>query len=268
MKTVLTIAGSDTIGGAGIQADLKTMSAHGVYGMSVITSLTAQNTLGVQAIHTPPIPFIEQECDSVFSDIMPDAVKIGMLAGTDVIDAVARKLTQWKARHIVLDTVMVSTSRHRLLEQDAESALVSTLLPMAEIITPNLPEAAVLSGLSEISSKEDMLRAASLIAEKTPAAILIKGGHLESCADDLLFEKGNIRWFSTERIPTSDTHGTGCTLSSAIACNLALGASLPEAVRLAKEYITAALRQNPRLGHGNGPLNHNVPGMGANRPAR
>ena len=256
LPSVLTIAGSDTIGGAGVQADLKTMAAHGVYGMSVIAALTAQNTLGVQAIHTPPVDFIEQECDSVFSDIMPDAVKIGMLANAEVILAVARKLRQWNAKNIVLDTVMVSTSGHRLLEEAAEKTLVSTLLPMATIITPNLPEAAVLAQMPSISNKMEMQEAVRRIARLTPAAILVKGGHLTDCADDLLYLEGREYWFPTEHIDTPNTHGTGCTLSSAIASNIALGFDLVRAVKNAKEYITGALKHDPKLGHGNGPLNH------------
>jgi len=259
MKTVLTIAGSDSIGGAGIQADLKTMCAHGVYGMTVITALTAQNTLGVQAIHTPPPEFARAQMDSVFADIRPDAVKIGMLSNAGVIRAVAEGLKHYAAQNIVLDPVMVTTSRHRLLEADAEAALKAELLPLARLITPNLPEACELSGIPEITDRAGMLRAAKVIAEMTSAAVLIKGGHLADCADDLLYEDGAEHWFSTPRIDTDNTHGTGCTLSSAIASNLALGRTLAEAVGQAKDYITRALQHDPHLGHGNGPLNHNQP---------
>ena len=256
MKTVLTIAGSDTIGGAGIQADLKTMCAHGVYGMSVIAALTAQNTLGVQAIHTPPVSFIQEEINSVFSDIRPDAVKIGMLATSEIIEAVAERLAFWKATNIVLDPVMVSTSKHRLLEASAEQSLITTLLPMATLITPNLPEAEVLAKIPEIRTREEMSKAARIIASNGQSAVLVKGGHLEDCADDLLLVHGEEHWFSSRHIHTENTHGTGCTLSSAIASNLALGFDLPTAVRNAKEYITGALEHDPHLGHGNGPLNH------------
>jgi len=259
MKTVLTIAGSDSCGGAGIQADLKTMSAHHVYGMSVITALTAQNTLGVQAIHTPPPEFTAAQIDSVFSDIRPDAVKIGMLSQSAVIEVVADKLRFYQATNIVLDPVMVSTSRCRLLEPAAEQALISKLLPLATIITPNLPEAVVLAGLDEITSTDEMRRAAKIIAGMTPAAVLIKGGHLADSADDLLLADGQEYWFSSPHIETKNTHGTGCTLSSAIASNLARGFALPEAVRRAKDYITLALQHDPCLGHGNGPLNHQQP---------
>lgn len=258
MKTVLTIAGSDTIGGAGIQADLKTMCAHKVYGMSVICALTAQNTLGVQAIHTPDAEFVRAEIDSVFSDIFPDAVKIGMLANADIIHAVAEGLRFHKAVNIVLDPVMISTSNHRLLEEKAEAALINEMLPLASLITPNLPEAAVLSGVGEINNREGMVRAAEAIAEKAGAAVLVKGGHLEDCADDLLFAEGKCHWYQTSRIDTKNTHGTGCTLSSAIASNLALGYDMQTAVGNAKEYITRALMNDPHLGHGNGPLNHCV----------
>ncbi len=256
MKTVLTIAGSDSIGGAGIQADLKTMCAHKVYGMTVIAALTAQNTMGVQAIHTPPPEFVTTQMDSVFSDIFPDAVKIGMLANASIIQAVADGLSKYHAKNIVLDPVMISTSNHRLLEESAEKALIKVLLPLADVITPNLPEAAALSGVSQITNREQMIDAAKAISSLTKAAILVKGGHLADCADDLLFADGAAHWFSTPHIETDNTHGTGCTLSSAIASNLALGHPLVEAVRLSKDYITGALRNDPHLGHGNGPLNH------------
>ena len=256
MKTVLTIAGSDTIGGAGIQADLKTMCAHKVYGMTVITALTAQNTLGVQAIHTPDAAFVRSELDSVFSDIFPDAVKIGMLANAEIINAVAEGLRFHKARNIVLDPVMISTSNHRLLEASAEAAMESVMLPMADVLTPNLPEAAALAGVDAIHNREEMIEAARLISQKTKAAILVKGGHLLDCADDLLYINGEMHWYETRHIDTKNTHGTGCTLSSAIASNLALGLDLRTAVKNAKNYITLALQQDPHLGHGNGPLNH------------
>ena len=256
MKTALTIAGSDTIGGAGIQADLKTMCAHHVYGMSVITALTAQNTLGVQAIHTPPADFIQAELNSVFSDIFPDAVKIGMLANAEIIRTVAEALRKFSPKHIVLDPVMISTSNHRLLQKDAEQALIQELLPLATVITPNLPETAALSGMEIPHSKDEMLRSAQIISSMTHAAILVKGGHLADCADDLLFINGETHWFSAPRINTDNTHGTGCTLSSAIASNLALGFNLEESVQRAKKYITEALMHDPHLGHGNGPLDH------------
>lgn len=255
MKTVLTIAGSDSIGGAGIQADLKTMSAHGVYGMCVITALTAQNTMGVQAIHTPPPQFVRQQIDSVFNDIRPDAVKIGMLANASIMHAVANGLKAHEAQNIILDPVMISTSGHRLLEDDACKAMFDEMLPLASLVTPNLPEAEELASM-KVSCREEMIKAAYAIAEKCSSSVLIKGGHLEDCADDLLLADGNIHWFKTEHIDCKNTHGTGCTLSSAIASNLARGHNLQDAIRLAKDYITNALHHDPHLGHGNGPLNH------------
>ena len=256
MKKVLTIAGSDCSGGAGIQADLKTMTAHGVYGMSVITALTAQNTTGVQGIFSIPGEFVAKQLDSVFSDIRPDAVKIGMMSNVEIIETVAERLKHYEFTNIVLDPVMVSTSRHRLLEPSAEEALIRILLPMARILTPNLPEATVLAHRDDITNRDEMLEAAKVIATETGAAILVKGGHLSDCADDLLYDHGNVYWYSAPRIDTDNTHGTGCTLSSAIASGLALGMDLNTAVASAKEYITGALRNNPHLGHGNGPLNH------------
>ena len=256
MKTVLTIAGSDCSGGAGIQADLKTMTAHGVYGMSVITALTAQNTTGVQGILSIPGEFVAKQLDSVFSDIRPDAVKIGMMSNVEIIEAVAERLKHYEFTNIVLDPVMVSTSRHRLLEPSAEEALIRILLPMARILTPNLPETMVLAHRDDITNREEMLEAAKVIATETGAAILVKGGHLSDCADDLLYDHGDIHWYSAPRIDTDNTHGTGCTLSSAIASGLALGLDLNTAVAKAKEYITGALRNDPHLGYGNGPLNH------------
>lgn len=256
MKTVLTIAGSDSSGGAGIQADLKTMTAHKVFGMSVITALTAQNTMGVQGIFPIPADFVAKQIDSVFTDIRPDAVKIGMLSNAEIIQVVAERLKFYNFTNIVLDPVMVSTSRHRLLEPSAEKALVNILLPMARILTPNLPEAEVLANKGTISSLDDMVTAAEAIASETGAAILVKGGHLTDCADDLLYDHGTLKWYSAPRVNTDNTHGTGCTLSSAIASCLALGMELQDAVAKAKDYITGALKNDPHLGHGNGPLNH------------
>ena len=256
MKKGLTIAGSDCSGGAGIQADLKTMTAHHVYGMSVITALTAQNTTGVQGILSIPGEFVAKQLDSVFADIRPDAIKIGMLSNVEIIETVAERLKFHGATNIVLDPVMVSTSRHRLLEPDAEEALIRILLPMARILTPNLPEAMVLAHRDDITSREEMIQAAETIATETGAAILVKGGHLTDCADDLLYDRGRARWYSAPRIDTENTHGTGCTLSSAIASCLALGLAVEEAVAQAKEYVTGALRHDPHLGHGCGPLNH------------
>lgn len=267
MKTVLTIAGSDCSGGAGIQADLKAMAAHGVYGMSAITSLTAQNTTGVYGISDVTPEFLANQLDCIFTDIYPDAVKIGMVSDERLIEVIADRFAQYKAHDIVVDTVMVSTSGSRLLKENAIDTLYKRLIPLADVITPNIPEAEVLSGI-KISSEDDMVQAGELILDKIRntsnntcdtiklPAILIKGGHEVSTANDLLYRDGSVCWFNGERVDNPNTHGTGCTLSSAIASNLALGYGLEEAVRHSKDYITGALRANLNLGHGSGPLNH------------
>lgn len=255
MKKVLTIAGSDCSGGAGIQADIKTMTAHKVYAMSAITALTAQNTTGVYGVQEATPAFLKQQLDCIFTDIVPDAVKIGMVSSADLIGVIADALTQYHARHIVLDPVMVATSGGRLMADNAAEALQSRLFPLAEVITPNIPEAEVLSGLT-IRSKADMEQAARRIAAKTAGAILVKGGHLADTADDLLLADGESLWLEGARVDTANTHGTGCTLSSAIASNLALGSPLADSVARAKAYITAALKAGLNLGRGNGPLNH------------
>ncbi len=255
MKKVLTIAGSDCSGGAGIQADLKTMTAHRVYGMSAITALTAQNTTGVYGIQESTPQFLEQQLDCVFTDIFPDAVKIGMVSSAGLIQVIAQKLRFYQARHIVVDPVMVATSGSRLLRDDAARALTEELIPLAEVITPNLSETEALSGLT-VTTPEEMLAAAEQLGRRFGVAVLVKGGHLTDTAADLLWQEGKTRWFETARIDNPNTHGTGCTLSSAIACNLAKGHSLEDAVRLAKEYLTGALRDGLDLGKGRGPLNH------------
>ncbi|WP_236354848.1 bifunctional hydroxymethylpyrimidine kinase/phosphomethylpyrimidine kinase [Konateibacter massiliensis] len=255
MKKVLSIAGSDCSGGAGIQADLKTMTAMNVYGMSVITALTAQNTTGVYGIAETPKEFVAKQIDCIFTDIIPDAVKIGMVSGKELVEVIADKLTEYEAKFIVLDPVMVSTSGSRLLEEEAAQALMKKLIPCAYMITPNIPEAEVLSGLS-IRSAADMINAAKEIAKAYQGAILIKGGHGQQDANDLLYMQGEIAWFEGKKIDTKNTHGTGCTLSSAIACGLAKGYSLEKSVREAKEYISGALGAGLQVGKGNGPLNH------------
>lgn len=255
MKCVLTAAGSDSSGGAGIQADLKTMTVHGVYGMSVITALTAQNTTGVSGILEIPGNFVSQQMDSVFTDIRPDAVKIGMVSGIDIIQALGEKLREHDAKNIVLDPVMVASSGARLLTDEAVSTLIRELIPLADVVTPNIPEAEVLSGIA-IRSHEDMERAASLILKLGCRAVLVKGGHLSGSADDLLYGRDKVRWFRGERFATANTHGTGCTLSSALASNLALGLALEPGVLKAKAYVAGALRADLRLGKGCGPLNH------------
>ncbi len=256
IRKVLTIAGSDCSGGAGIQADLKTMTAFGVYGMSVITALTAQNTTGVSGIMEIAPDFAAKQIDAVFTDIRPDAVKIGMAANSSLIRIISEKLKEHSAVNIVVDPVMVSTSGSRLLRDDAVSSLTEDLIPLAKVITPNIPEAEVLSGI-RIKDKETMAESARMIAKKTGTGVLLKGGHLGYRADDLLvtFEGAEI-WFYSERIDTPNTHGTGCTLSSAIACGLASDLSLEESVRAAKEYISDALKSGLRLGRGRGPLDH------------
>ena len=255
IKTVLTIAGSDSSGGAGIQADLKTMLANGVYGMSAITALTAQNTTGVTAISEVAPEFLGQQIDAVFTDIFPDAVKTGMVANAELIEVIAEKLTYYKARNIVVDPVMIATSGARLISEKSIVVLKEKVLPIATVVTPNIPEAEVLSGM-KITSKSDMEKAAGFINETYGCAVLLKGGHSISDADDLLFENGEITWFEGVRIDNPNTHGTGCTLSSAIASNLAKGYDLKTAVRLAKEYISGALSAMLDLGHGRGPVHH------------
>lgn len=255
LKTVLSIAGSDPSGGAGIQADLKTMAAHGVYGMSVVTALTAQNTAGVYGIQEVTPEFAASQLDCVFTDIFPDAVKIGMLFSEEIVRVTARKLRGYRAEHIVLDPVMIATSGAGLLREEAAEVMKEELFSLAELITPNIPEAEVLAGM-KIRSGEEMEKAAEKIAGTYGCAVLCKGGHSLREADDFLFRKGERIWIRGERIASLNTHGTGCTLSSAIASNLALGKDLEEAVRRAKKYLTGALAAGLDLGAGSGPLNH------------
>ena len=238
MRTALTIAGSDSSGGAGIQADIKTMMANGVFAMSAVTALTAQNTTGVTAILDSTPEFLEAQIDAVFTDIFPDAVKIGMVSASPLIHSIAKKLRQYAPRYVVVDPVMVATSGAKLISDEAVSTLKEELLPIATVITPNIPEAEVLSGL-EIRSAEDMIRAAESIYDRY-----------------LLFAEGGHRWFMGKRIDNPNTHGTGCTLSSAIAANLAKGFDLETSVARAKEYISGALGAMLDLGHGSGPMNH------------
>ncbi|MCF2662558.1 bifunctional hydroxymethylpyrimidine kinase/phosphomethylpyrimidine kinase [Pseudoflavonifractor phocaeensis] len=255
MKTALTIAGSDSSGGAGIQADIKTMSANGVYAMSAITALTAQNTTGVYGILEATPDFLANQLDCIFTDIYPDAVKTGMVSSTALIQVIADKLTQYQAKSIVVDPVMVATSGSRLISEEAVDALKERLLPLATVLTPNIPEAEVLSGLT-IRNAADMEAAARAISEAYGCAVLCKGGHQINDADDLLWRDGAGKWFRGKRINNSNTHGTGCTLSSAIASNLAKGYGLDEAVERAKAYISGALGAMLDLGAGSGPMNH------------
>lgn len=255
MKTALTIAGSDSSGGAGIQADLKTMTIHGVYAMSAITALTAQNTTGVTGIMEVTPEFLEKQLNAIFTDIRPDAVKIGMVSSAELILMIAKKLKEYNAKQIVIDPVMVATSGARLISEEAIETLKMHLLPMATLVTPNIPEAEVLTGIS-IKSSEDMLKAAEQIYSQYHCDVLIKGGHQLNDANDLLWTKEEHLWFCGKRIDNPNTHGTGCTLSSAIASNLALGMNMKTAVKLGKGYISSALEAQLDLGKGSGPMNH------------
>lgn len=257
MKKALTIAGSDSSGGAGIQADLKTMIMNGVYGMSAITALTAQNTVGVTSIQEVTPKFLGEQIDAVFDDIRPDAVKIGMVSNTDLIKTIKDKLSFYNACNIVVDPVMVATSNAKLIKTDAIKALEEELFPLATLITPNIPEAEVIAEM-EINNEEDMEKAADYISKKYGCSVLIKGGHQICDANDLLCENGKTTWFKGKRIDNSNTHGTGCTLSSAIASNLAKGMSLAGAISQAKEYISMILDAQLDLGKGSGPMNHGV----------
>lgn len=255
MKTALTIAGSDSSGGAGIQADIKTMTMHGVFAMSAITAMTAQNTTGVLAIQESTPDFLAQQLDAVFEDIPPDAVKIGMVSSQSLIRVIADRLRHFEAKNVVVDPVMVATSGSALLRSDAVQTMMDELLPLASLVTPNIPEAQVLSGIP-IRGKDDMIAAAKRIAQSCNCAVLLKGGHSISDANDLLYANGELHWFKGRRIDNPNTHGTGCTLSSAIAANLALGYDLAEAVHRAKEYLTGALAAMLDLGKGSGPIDH------------
>ena len=255
MKTALTIAGSDCSGGAGIQADLKTMTMNGVYAMSAITALTAQNTTGVRAIQESTPDFLKQQIDAVFEDIYPDAVKIGMVSSGELIRVIADRLRYYDAKNVVIDPVMVATSGSALMKNDAVQTLIKELLPVSTLVTPNIPEAQALSGLT-IESKEDMVTAAKQIGDNYHCAVLLKGGHSINDANDLLYTNSEFVWFNGKRIDNPNTHGTGCTLSSAIASNLAKGFTLAESVQRAKEYISGALAAMLDLGKGSGPMNH------------
>ena len=255
MKTALTIAGSDSSGGAGIQADIKTMTLNGVYASSCITAITAQNTQGVRSVQEVDPEILRDQLDMVFEDIFPDAVKIGMVSSKTLIQVIAEALSRHKARKIVLDPVMVATSGARLMEEAALESLVKDLLPLADLITPNIPEGEILAG-QEIKNSQDMEKMAKKIGEDYGVAVLLKGGHQVSTANDLLYDGEEITWFYGERVDNPNTHGTGCTLSSAIAANLAKGLSMEEAVKEAKAYITGCLRAGLDLGHGSGPLDH------------
>ena len=249
MKTALTIAGSDCSGGAGIQADLKTFLANGVYGMSAITALTAQNTLGVRSVLNSTPEFLKDQLDAIFEDIFPDAIKIGMVSSSKLIEIIAERLKFYEARNIVVDPVMIATSGAKLIDEDAIETLKSKLFPIATIITPNLPE------LEEIAHTRDMERGSQEIFKKYGCAVLSKGGHGFNDANDYFFD-GTGQWFNGKRVNTKNTHGTGCTLSSAVAANIAKGYDIKKAVRVAKTYLTGALSTDFNVGSGSGPLNH------------
>lgn len=261
MKKVLTIAGSDSCGGAGIQADLKSFSANGVYGMSVITAITAQNTMGVFAVRDLDEVIIKAQIDAVFTDIVVDAVKIGMVSSISTIDAISEKLKLYKPSIIVLDPVMISKSGFSLLKPESKSALIKKMIPLASLITPNVPEAEeilleVNSDIAHIETVEHMESAAKEMYKLGCKNVLLKGGHMTGEAIDVLYDGVKITHFSSERIHTKNTHGTGCTLSSAIAANLALGFSMKDAIKNAKQYITIAIKHSLDIGHGVGPTNH------------
>jgi hydroxymethylpyrimidine/phosphomethylpyrimidine kinase len=256
MRTALTIAGSDSSGGAGIQADLKTFAAHGVYGMSAITAITAQNTQGVTDVVVLTPEIVRAQIAAVAVDIPPDATKVGMLANAAIVDAVADAIHEHRLLLVVLDTVMIAKSQARLLDQRAIAALRDRLLPLAAVITPNVPEAEALTGL-KIETVDDLQVAAKRLVDLGARAVLVKGGHLAGPAVvDVLWDGSRLTEFSADRVETRHTHGTGCTLSSAIAARLALGDSLVDACRAAKAYVTRAIAQAPGLGHGHGPLRH------------
>ena len=255
MRTALTIAGSDSSGGAGIQADLKTFAAHGVFGMSAITAITAQNTLGVSRVDVLDPAMVTAQIDAVASDIGVNATKIGMLANAAIVSAVASAIRRHRLPHVVLDPVMIAKSGAKLLDDDAVRALASDLLPLADVITPNAPEAEALTGL-RISTAADLRRAATRLVEMGARAAFVKGGHLDGPALDVIWDGRTATELLAERIDTRHTHGTGCTLSSAIAARLALGDDLLSAARAAKAYVTRAIAEAPALGKGHGPLQH------------
>ena len=255
MNTALSIAGTDPTGGAGIQADLKTMTLNGVFAMSVVTALVAQNTTGVTGIMEVSPEFLKKQIDAVFEDIRPDAVKIGMVSSFGLVEIIADRLKAYEAEHIVLDPVMVATSGSRLIKVDAVEALEKWLMPLAEVVTPNIPEAEILSGMT-IRNEKEMEEAAKKISGTYGCAVLCKGGHNINDANDLLYADGSGAWILGERIINPNTHGTGCTLSSAIASNLAKGQGMEESVRNAKRYISGALAAMLNLGAGRGPMDH------------
>lgn len=255
MKKLLTVAGSDSIGGAGIQADIKTFSAHGCYAMSVITAVTAQNTVAVRASQDISAEIIQKQLDAVFEDVFPDGVKIGMLSVPETIEVIRERLVRYKPKIIVADPVMVSKSGFRLLSTDAEKVYAKHIIPIATVLTPNIPEAEILCGMS-IKTRHDMEEAAEKLISLGAKAVVVKGGHLSGDADDFVFDGKEKLWLRGKRFDTKNTHGTGCTLSSAICANLANGYGLFDAVKNAKEYINGAIENSLAIGSGCGPTNH------------
>lgn len=255
MKKVLTIAGSDSSGGAGIQADIKTMTMHGVYAMSAITSLTAQNTTGVRSIYPVTPDFLKQQIDAVFEDIRPDAVKIGMVSSPELAEVIAERLVFYKAENVVTDPVAVATSGSKLSTSEAYEIIKEKIFPISAVITPNIPEAELISGM-KINVPDDMVKVSEYISEKYNCSVLCKGGHLKENADDFMFSEGRGVWFKGKRLTDNELHGTGCTLSSAIASNLANGHSLEKSIQHAKKYISDCIDNSLDIGHGCKPLNH------------
>jgi len=255
MKRLLTIAGSDSGGGAGIQADLKTFHAFGCYGMSVLTAITAQNTQGVHGVIDLPPDFVALQLETVVTDIGVDAAKTGMLSNSEIIEILATKIKELGIPHLVVDPVMRAKGGDPLLHEEAQQALIEKVVPLAEVITPNIPEAEVLSGM-KIKSRDDMRAAAEKIHEKGAANVLVKGGHRDDDAIDILYDGEEFTEYFAEKIPTQNTHGTGCTYSAAIAANLSFDFPVKEAITLSKKYITEAIRTSLKLGEGIGPLNH------------
>ena len=255
MKTCLTIAGSDSIGGAGIQADIKTMTALGVYGMTAIAALTAQNTTGVKSIIEVTKEFLGEQLDMIINDIFPDAVKTGCISSPILIKEVVDKIKQYKLKNIVVDPVIYSKSGVKLIKDEAVVIMKKELLPLSDLITPNILELEIISD-TKIKGIDDMISASKKIFEEFGCAVLCKGGHGINDGEDLLYNKNGVKWYKTKKIETNNLHGTGCTLSSAIASFLALGFSLEESISKAKEYLTKCLEYAVKLGKGFGPVNH------------
>lgn len=255
MKTVLTIAGSDPFGGAGLQADLKTFTAHDVYGMTVITLLSAQNSIGFYEASVTSVDLLEKQIDAIFEDVRPDAIKTGMLLSSEIIKLVADKLKQYKPNNLLIDPVMIAHRSIILIKEDAQKTMINELIPLADIITPNLGEAEIISGM-KIKNKEDMIKATKKIFDRFGCVVFTKGGISKDDADDLLYTKDGYKWIKGDLIDTKNTRGTGCSLSAAIISNLAKGKSIEESVTQAKRFVTKGLESNIQIGNGRGPIQH------------